>query len=94
MRDVVILGGKNREEQKFLKTFSITLYLVDKVKDFVNDMRQIEGDVFILSGKYVIDAISIMGIFSLDLSGPLQLAIEDWKEEYAPVIEKYLESQT
>lgn len=31
-------------------------------------------------------AKSIMGIFSLDLSKPLQLAVEDWKEEYAPVI--------
>ena len=39
-------------------------------------------------GKYVIDAKSIMGIFSLDLSNPLQLGIENWKEEYAPIVGK------
>lgn len=66
------------------------LQSVDKVKDFVNAVGQIEGDVLLLAGKYVIDAKSIMGIFSLDLSNPLQLQIEDWKEEYASVIEKYL----
>ena len=39
-------------------------------------------------GKDVIDAKSIMGIFSLDLSNPLQLGIENWKEEYAPIVGK------
>lgn len=81
---------KNQEEQKAVKTFPVKLQSVDKVKSFVNDMSQIEGDVLLLAGKYVIDAKSIMGIFSLDLSNPLQLQIEDWKEEYASVIEKYL----
>lgn len=67
------------------------MQLGDKVKGFVSDMSQIDGDALLLAGKYVIDAKSIMGIFSLDLSNPLQLQIEDWKEEYAPVIEKYLQ---
>jgi len=53
-------------------------------------MGRIGGDALLLAGKYVIDAKSIMGIFSLDLSNPLQLQIEDWKEEYAEVIKKYL----
>ncbi|MEY8237781.1 HPr family phosphocarrier protein [Lachnospiraceae bacterium 66-29] len=65
---------------------------VDKVKAFVDDMSQIKGDVLLSVGKYVIDAKSIMGIFSLDLSNPLQLEIEDWKEEYVAVVEKYLYS--
>ena len=63
---------------------------VDRVKDFVSEMRQIEGDVFISTGKYIIDAKSIMGIFSLDLSKPLQLEFADWKEEYKSVVEKYM----
>lgn len=89
--DGLIWGSRNNPaEQKNIKTFSVKLQSVDKVKDFVNDMGQIEGDVLLLAGKYVIDAKSIMGIFSLDLSNPLQLQIEDWKEEYASVIEKYL----
>ncbi|MCI9176380.1 MAG: HPr family phosphocarrier protein [Lachnospiraceae bacterium] len=73
-----------------VKTFPVKLPSVDKVKGFVSDMSQIEGDALLLAGKYVIDAKSIMGIFSLDLSNPLQLQIEDWREDYAPVIEKYL----
>lgn len=81
---------ENQAERKNIKTFPVNLQSVDKIKDFVNDMSQIEGDVLLLAGKYVIDAKSIMGIFSLDLSNPLQLQIEDWKEEYALVTEKYL----
>ena len=89
--DSLIWGSrKNQEEHKVVKTFPINLQSVDKVKGFVNDMSQIEGDVFLLAGKYVIDAKSIMGIFSLDLSNTLQLQIDNWKEEYVSVIEKYL----
>lgn len=87
----LILGDRKVEkEQKAVKTFPVTLHSVDKVKGFVNDMGRIGGDALLLAGKYVIDAKSIMGIFSLDLSNPLQLQIEDWKEEYAEVIKKYL----
>lgn len=82
--------GKERGEQKTVKAFDILLGSVDKVKAFVNDMSKIEGDVLLCVGKYVIDAKSIMGIFSLELSKPLRLEIENWKEEYAAVIERYL----
>lgn len=53
-------------------------------------MSRIEGDVLLCVGKYVIDAKSIMGIFSLELSKPLRLEIENWKEEYRATLEKYL----
>lgn len=87
----LICGNRqNHEEHKVIKTFSVTLQSVDKVKDFVNDMSRMEGDVLLLAGKFVIDAKSIMGIFSLDLSNPLMLQIEDWKEEYASIIAQYL----
>ena len=82
--------GQEQEELKAAKSFDIMLGSVDKVKAFVNDMSKIEGDVFLCVGKYVIDAKSIMGIFSLELSKPLRLEIENWKEEYAVVIERYL----
>ena len=82
--------GKEQEEQKTAKSFHILLGSVDKVKEFVDDMSKIEGDVYLCAGKYVIDAKSIMGIFSLEQSKPLRLFIEDWKEEYAAVIERYL----
>ncbi len=85
MCDVVALG-----ELKSTRSFEILLGSVDKVKAFVNDMSRIEGDAFLCVGKYVIDAKSIMGIFSLELSKPLRLEIENWKEEYMATLEKYL----
>ncbi len=88
--DLLANYGKEQGELKTAKSFDILLGSVDKVKAFVNDMSKIEGDVLLCVGKYVIDAKSIMGIFSLELSKPLRLEIEDWKEEYAAVIGRYL----
>ena len=76
-----------------MKTVQISLNSIDKVKSFVNDITKFDYDFDLVSGRYVIDAKSIMGIFSLDLSRPLRLEIEDWKEEYAAVIERYLHHQ-
>ena len=88
---LLVSYGNEQGELKTAKSFDILLGSVDKVKAFVNDMSKIEGDVLLCVGKYVIDAKSIMGIFSLELSKPLRLEIEDWKEEYMAVIEKYLQ---
>ena len=82
--------GQEQEELKTAKSFEILLGSVDKIKAFVNDMSKIEGDVLLRVGKYVIDAKSIMGIFSLELSKPLQLEIENWKEEYVAILGRYL----
>lgn len=82
--------GQEQGELKTAKSFDISLGSIDKVKAFVKDMSRIEGDVLLCVGKYVIDAKSIMGIFSLELSRPLRLEVEDWKEEYAAVVERYL----
>ena len=58
-----------------MKTVQISLNSIDKVKSFVNAITQYEYDFDLISGRYVIDAKSIMGIFSLDLSKPIDLAI-------------------
>lgn len=73
-----------------MKLLCVSLNSIEKVKRFVNDMVKIEGGTFLSSGRYVIDAKSIMGIFSLDLSKPLNLKIEEWKEEYAELLNRYL----
>ena len=54
-----------------MKTVQISLNSIDKVKSFVNAITQFEYDFDLISGRYVIDAKSIMGIFSLDLSKPI-----------------------
>ncbi len=58
-----------------MKTVQISLNSIDKVKSFVNAITQYDHDFDLISGRYVIDAKSIMGIFSLDLSKPIELAI-------------------
>ncbi|EGL37901.1 PTS sugar transporter [Oribacterium sp. oral taxon 108] len=59
-----------------MKTVRISLNSIDKVKSFVNDLvRFTDVDFDLVSGRYVIDAKSIMGIFSLDLSKPIDLNI-------------------
>ncbi len=58
-----------------MKTVSISLNSIDKVKSFVNDISKFDFDFDLVSGRYVIDAKSIMGIFSLDLSKAIELNI-------------------
>ena len=58
-----------------MKTIQISLNSIDKVKSFVNDITKFDYDFDLVSGRYVIDAKSIMGIFSLDLSKPIDLNI-------------------
>jgi len=58
-----------------MKTVKVYLDTIDKVKGFVNVVSTCEGDFDLSSGRYVVDAKSIMGIFSLDLSKNLTLNI-------------------
>jgi phosphotransferase system HPr-like phosphotransfer protein len=58
-----------------MKTVLISLNSIDKVKSFVNEISKFNNDFDLVSGRYVIDAKSIMGIFSLDLSKPISLNI-------------------
>lgn len=75
-----------------MKTVQISLNSIDKVKSFVNAITQYEYDFDLISGRYVIDAKSIMGIFSLDLSKPIDLNIhaEDNAEEVLAVLKPYM----
>ena len=59
-----------------MKTVQISLNSIDKVKSFVNDLTKFNTDFDLTSGRYVVDAKSIMGIFSLDLSKPIDLNIQ------------------
>lgn len=60
-----------------MKTVKISLNSIDKVKSFVSDVTKFDTEFDLVSGRYVIDAKSIMGIFSLDLSKPIDLNIHD-----------------
>ena len=58
-----------------MKTVKICLNSIEKVKSFVNEISKFDVDFDLVSGRYVIDAKSIMGIFSLDLSKPIDLSV-------------------
>ncbi|MCI8275527.1 MAG: HPr family phosphocarrier protein [Lachnospiraceae bacterium] len=75
-----------------MKTVQISLNSIDKVKSFVYDLTKYDYDFDLVSGRYVIDAKSIMGIFSLDLSKPIDLNIhaEDNVETILETLKPYL----
>ena len=58
-----------------MTTEKILLASVNDVKDFVSAVTTANCDIDIAADRYVIDAKSIMGIFSLDLSKPITLEI-------------------
>lgn len=65
-----------------MKKVTIKLETINVVKNFVSAVTKFECDFDIAADRYVVDAKSIMGIFSLDLSKPLTLQIntDDEKE--------------
>ena len=65
----------------------VVLNTVDKVKNFVQIIGEFPEDCDLLSGTYVIDAKSIMGVFSLDLSKPLLLRIHGENLDLSPLQE-------
>ena len=75
-----------------MTTVQISLNSIDKVKSFVNDISKFNSDFDLVSGRYVIDAKSIMGIFSLDLSKPINLNIhaEENMEDILKVLAPYI----
>ena len=75
-----------------MKTVMISLNSIDKVKSFVNDISRFDYDFDLVSGRYVIDAKSIMGIFSLDLSKPIELNIhaEESADEVIETLKPYI----
>ena len=55
--------------------FNISLSSINDVKSFVNIVSKYDFDIDLSSGRYVVDAKSIMGIFSLDLSKPITVDV-------------------
>ena len=75
-----------------MKTVQISLNSIEKVKSFVNDISKYDNDFDLVSGRYVIDAKSIMGIFSLDLSKPIVLNVhaDENLEEIMTMLSPYV----
>ena len=75
-----------------MQEVQVSLSSIDKVKRFVQTLTKFEGDFELISGKYIVDAKSILGLFSVDLSKPVLLRIdveEAKREEVLKAIEEY-----
>lgn len=75
-----------------MKTFNVLLSSINEVKAFVNAVTKYDFEIDLSSGRYVVDAKSIMGIFSLDLSKPIKVEAHSNNcdallEELAPFIQ-------
>jgi len=77
-----------------MNTFNISINTIDKVKRFVNLTNRCEVDVDIISGRLLVDAKSIMGIFSMDLTRPMTLRVHESNieklEEYKKMFEEFI----
>ncbi|HIQ59262.1 MAG TPA: HPr family phosphocarrier protein [Candidatus Merdivicinus intestinavium] len=74
-----------------MRTCNIMLNTINDVKGFVNTVCKYDFDVDLISGRYAIDAKSIMGIFSLDLSKPIKLeAHTDDASDFLAEIKQYV----
>lgn len=76
-----------------MKSVKVVLSMAESVKNFVNIVNKYPYDIDLRSGRFLIDAKSLLGIFSLDLSKPIVLEIHSDKcdeliEELAPFIQK------
>ena len=73
-----------------MKNLTIKLNSIDKVKSFVDAVSKFDCDLFLTSGRYVIDAKSIMGIFSFNLTNAMTLRIpSDRYEEVKDAVAVY-----
>ena len=89
---MTILILKYLEEVGTMREVQISLRTIEEVKEFVQTITMFDGDFELISGKYIVDAKSILGLFSVDLSKPVTLKIDvnnSKMNEVLTVIEKY-----
>ena len=62
-----------------MKSLNISLNSLDKIKNFVGIVSNLDSEIDLISGRYVVNAKSIMGVLSLDLSKDIQMNIYNEK---------------
>lgn len=64
-----------------MEKFTVQLPSINSVKAFVTAATMMGCDIDVISGRYLVDAKSIMGLFSLDLSKPVTVQIHGTPDE-------------
>ena len=74
-----------------MKSIKISLEMAQRVKEFVNVTQDYPYEILLKSGRYIVDAKSILGIFSIDLSRPIRMDIySDQCDDLLKELEGYL----
>lgn len=76
-----------------MREVKVSLGTIERVKEFVSVTNRFDSDFDLVSGRYIIDAKSILGIFSIDLSKPIILRIhaqQDKAEEILGLLKDYI----
>ena len=74
-----------------MKSINVMLSTINDVKDFVSIVSQFDFEIDLVSGRYAVDAKSIMGIFSLDLSKPIKVNIHsDNTDEFIEAVKRFI----
>lgn len=68
-----------------MKSYILDLNSIERVKGFVTAIEGFEGYFDLVSGRYVVDAKSIMGIFSMDLSMNVEFRILETNDRISEV---------
>lgn len=73
-----------------MRNVYVSLPTPETVQSFVETLSRLEGDFDLISGKYILDARSLMGIFSFDLSLPIRLKIYEDNEANMRALDPYI----
>lgn len=71
-----------------MTAFSVSLTSITDVKTFVDAAAQTECEIDVCSGRYIVNAKSIMGLFSIDLSQPIRVEVQGDESQGAAFREK------
>lgn len=75
-----------------MTTATVYLSSPERVQEFVAVLTDLDGNFDLVSGNYILDAKSLMGIFTFDLSGPLTLNVYNDTPENMKAIEPFTKS--
>ncbi|MGL5973369.1 MAG: HPr family phosphocarrier protein [Oscillospiraceae bacterium] len=73
-----------------MKIVKIKLDTVVEVQKFVSLIATMKSDFDLISGRYIVDAKSILGIFSLDIQKPLELKIHSCTDDIIEKLSDYI----
>lgn len=73
-----------------MKEILIHLNTIEDAKEFVGVVADFDGEVTIVSGRYIINAKSVLGVFSVDLSKSVKVCIERPTPEKLEAIQKFI----